>query len=96
MAIVLHWLAQARSYSELAVFYAIGRSAVAETVHEGVTILQDSLFQRLFFPTGPELERVVSFEALCGLPFAMLCWSFGRHIYAHEEAIGVWGHILLL
>ena len=33
MAIVLHWLAQASSYSKLAAMYAIGKSTVAEIVH---------------------------------------------------------------
>ena len=70
MAIVLHWLAQASSYSELAAMYAIGRSTVAEIVHEGVNIRRDKLVPEVIrFPTGPELERVmVDFEALCGLP----------------------------
>ena len=39
MAIVLHWLAQASSYSELAAMYAIGKSTVAAIVHDGITIL---------------------------------------------------------
>ena len=70
MAIVLHWLAQASSYLELAAMYAIGRSTVAEIVREGVPILWDKLVLEVIrFPTWPQLERVmVDFEALCGLP----------------------------
>ena len=70
IAIVLHWLAQASSFSELAALYAIGKSTVATIVHEGVTILWERLVPEVvLFPTGQELDRVmVDFEALCGLP----------------------------
>ena len=70
VAIVLHWLAQASSFSELAALYAIGKSTVATIVHEGVTILRERLVPEvILFPTGQELDRVmVDFEALCGLP----------------------------
>ena len=65
MAIVLHWLAQASSYSELAAMYAIGKSTVAAIVHDGITILRDKLVtEAIHFPTGPELDWVmVKFEA---------------------------------
>ena len=65
MAIVLHWLAQASSYSELAAMYAIGKSTVAAIVHDGITILRDKLVtEAIHFPAGPELDRVmVNFEA---------------------------------
>ena len=70
IAIVLHWLAQASSFSELAALYAIGKSTVATIVHEGVTILRERLVPEvILFPTGQELDQVmVDFEALCGLP----------------------------
>ena len=70
IAIVLHWLAQASSFSELAALYAIDKSTVATIVHEGVTILQERLAPEvILFPTGQELDWViVDFEALCWLP----------------------------
>ena len=70
MAILLHWLAQASSFSELAAMYAIGKSTVAVVVHEGITILRERLVPEvILFPTGQELDRVmIDFEALCGLP----------------------------
>ena len=70
IAIVLHWLAQASSVSELAALYAIGKSTVTTIVHEGITILRGRLVPEvILFPTGQELDRVmVDFEALCGLP----------------------------
>ena len=70
IAIVLHWLAQASSFSELAALYATGKSTVATIAHEGVTILRDRLVPEvILFPTGQELDWVmVDFEALYGLP----------------------------
>lgn len=71
MAIVLHWLAQASSYSELAAMYAIGKSTVVAIVREGVTILWDmqACPEVILFPTGQELDRVmVDCQALCRLP----------------------------
>ena len=70
LAIVLHWLAQANSYSELAAMYAIGKSTVVAIAHEGIAILCDRLVpEAILFPTGRELDQVmVDFEALCGLP----------------------------
>ena len=70
LAIVLHWLAQANSYSELAAMYAIGKSTVVAIAHEGIAILRERLVpEAILFPTGRELDQVmVDFEALCGLP----------------------------
>ena len=70
IAIVLHWLAQASSFSELAVLYAIGKSTVVSIVHEGVMIFRARLVSEVIrFPTGHELDQVmVDFETLCGLP----------------------------
>jgi hypothetical protein len=69
LAIVLHWLGQGSSYSELAALYAVGQSTVVSIVHN----LNDELRQRLIpeaihFPTGQELQQVmVDFEDLCGV-----------------------------
>ena len=53
IAIVLHWLAQASSVSELAALYTIGKSTVTTIVHEGVTILRQRLVPEvILFPTG--------------------------------------------
>ena len=70
LAVVLHWLAQASSFSELAALYGIGKSTVVALVHQGIAILRERLFHdAIKFPTGPELEQViVDFESLCGLP----------------------------
>ena len=70
LAMVLHWLAQASSFSELAALYGIAKSTVVAIVHQGITILHEKLVhEAILFPTGPELEQVmVDFEALCGLP----------------------------
>ena len=70
MAITLHCLAQASSFSELGAVYAIGKSTVAAVVHESITILRERLVPVVIpFPTGQELEQFkVNFEALCGLP----------------------------
>ena len=70
LAVVLHWPAQASSFSELAVLYGIAKSTVVAIVHQGITILQEKLVhEAILFPTGPELEQVMlDFEALCGLP----------------------------
>ena len=70
MATVLHWLAQASNYSELAAMSATGKSTVAAIVHEGITSLQDNLASEVIcFPPRPELEQVmINFEAVCGLP----------------------------
>ena len=70
LAIILHWLAQAKSYSKLAAMYAIGKSTVVAIAHEGIAILRERLVpEAILFPTGRELNQVmVDFEALCGLP----------------------------
>ena len=70
LAVVLHWLAQASSFSELAALYGIGKSTVVTLVHQGIAILRERLvLDAIKFPTGPELEQViVDFESLCGLP----------------------------
>ena len=70
LAIVLHWLAQANSYSELAAMYTVGKSTVVAIAHEGIAILREKLVpEAILFPTGQELDQVmVDFEALCGLP----------------------------
>ena len=67
---VLHWLAQAGRFSELAAFYAIGKSTVVALVHQGIAILSERLVHdAILFPTSPELEQVmVDFQSLCGLP----------------------------
>ena len=71
LAIVLHWLAHASSFSQLAALYAIGKSTVVSIVHQGIDILREKLTPNaILFPTASELEQVmVDFEALCGLPF---------------------------
>ena len=57
LAIVLHWLAQANSYSKLAAMYAIGKSMVVAIAHEGIAILRDWLVpEAILFPTGRELD----------------------------------------
>ena len=70
LAVVLHWLAQASSFSELAALYAIGKSTVVAVVHQGIAILRERLVHdAILFPTGAELEQVMlDFESLCGLP----------------------------
>ena len=69
LAVVLHWLAQASSFSELAALYAIGKSTVVAVVHQGIAILHERLVHdAIRFPTGAELEQVMlNFESLCGL-----------------------------
>ena len=69
LAMVLHWLAQASSFSELAALYAIGKSTVVALVHQGIAILRERLVHDAkLFPTGPELEQImVDFQSLCGL-----------------------------
>ena len=71
LAIVLHWLAHASSFSQLAVLYAVGKSTVVSIVHQGIDVLREKLTPNtILFPTASELEQVmVDFEALCGLPF---------------------------
>ena len=68
--VVLHWLAQASSFSELAALYGIAKFTVVAIVHQDITILREKLVhEAILFPTGSELEQVmVDFEALCGLP----------------------------
>lgn len=70
LAIVLHWLAQASSFAQLAALYAIGKSTVVAVVHQGVDVLRAKFVpEAIRFPTGSELDQVmVDFEALCGLP----------------------------
>ena len=70
LAIVLHWLAQASSFAQIAALYAIGKSTVVAVVHQGIDVLRVKLVpEAICFPTGSELEQVlVDFEALCGLP----------------------------
>ena len=70
LAIVLHWLAQASSFAQIAALYAIGKSTVVAVVHQGIDVLRVKLVpEAIRFPTGSELEQVlVDFEALCGLP----------------------------
>ena len=43
LAIVLHWLAQSNSYSELAAMYAVGKSTVVAIAHEGIALLREKL-----------------------------------------------------
>ena len=53
LAIVLHWLAQANSYSELVAMYAIGKSTVVANAHERIAILRERLVpDAILFPTG--------------------------------------------
>ena len=60
LAVVLHWLAQASSLSELAALYAIGKSTVVAVVHQGIAILHERLVHdAILFPTGAELEQVM-------------------------------------
>ena len=70
LAIVLHWLAQASSFAQIAALYAIGKSTVVAVVYQGIDVLHVKLVpEAIRFPTGSELEQVmVDFEALCGLP----------------------------
>ena len=70
LAIVLHWLAHAPSFSQLAAMYALGKSTVISVVHQGIDILRDRLTPNaIVFPMASELQQVmVDFEALCGLP----------------------------
>ena len=67
---VLHWLAQASSFSELAALYAIGKYTVVALANQGIAILRERLVHDvILFPTGPDLEQVmVDFQSLCGLP----------------------------
>ena len=70
LAIVLHWLAQASSFAQIAALYAIGKSTVVAVIHQSIDILRGKLVpEAIRFPTVSELEQVlVDFEALCGLP----------------------------
>ena len=43
LAIVLHWLARAPSFSQLAAMYALGKSTVISVVHQGIDILHERL-----------------------------------------------------
>ena len=38
LAIVLHWLAQASSFAQIAALYAIGKSTVVAMVHQGIDV----------------------------------------------------------
>ena len=69
LAVVLHWLPQASSFSKLAALYAIGKSTVVAVVHQGIAILHERLVHDvILFPTGAELEHVMlDFESLYGL-----------------------------
>ena len=69
-AILLHWLAQNLSFSQLAALYAIAKSTAIMIVHEGVSNLHQNLVpSSIKFPVGPELDQVIcDFEELCGLP----------------------------
>ena len=65
LAIVLHWLAQANSYSELAAMYAVGKSTVVAIAHEGIAILLEKLVPKaILFPTGRELNQATSLVSL--------------------------------
>ena len=57
LAIVLHWLAQASSFAQIAALYAIGKSTVVAVVHQGIDVLRVKLVpEAIRFPTGSELE----------------------------------------
>ena len=84
---MLHWLAQASSFAQLAALYAIGKSTVVAVVHQGVDVLRAKFVpEAIRFPTGSELDQVmVDFEALCGLPccggaLALSCPSGSQQI----------------
>ena len=70
LAIVLHWLAHAPSFSQLAAMHALGKSTVLSVVHQGVDILGERLTPNaILFPMAFEFQQVlVDFETLCGLP----------------------------
>ena len=93
---MLHWLAQASSFAQIAALYAIGKSTVVAVVYQGIDVLRVKLVpEAIRFPTGSELEQVmVDFEALCGLPCSD--GALGRHIYAHQEACRIRTYLLLL
>lgn len=69
-AIVIHWLAQDLSFTQLARIYCVGKSTAVCIVHLGVSVPREHLVpESILFPTGPELSQVIcDFEALCGLP----------------------------
>ena len=70
IAVVINWLAQATSFSQIAALYAVGKSTVVAVVLQGITIFREKLVPEvILFPTEPELHQVmVDFESLCGLP----------------------------
>jgi len=102
IAIVLHWLAQANSFSELAALYAIDKSTVATIVHEGVAILQERLVPEvILFPTGQELGRVmVDLEACVGChavvePWMAHSWpwkSLQPDTHKEGSGAGIWSN----
>ena len=60
LAVALHCLAQASSFSELVALYAIGKSTVMAVVHQGIAILHERLVHdAILFPTSVELEQVM-------------------------------------
>ena len=70
LAIVLHWLPHAPSFSQLATMFTLGKSTVVSVVHQGIDILCERLTpSAILFPTVFELQQVmVNLEALCRLP----------------------------
>ena len=70
LAIVLHWLAHALSFSQLTAMHALAKSTVITVVHQGIDILHERLTPNaILFSMASELQQVmVDFEALCGLP----------------------------
>ena len=56
---MLHWLAQASSFAQIAAWYAIGKSTVA-AVHQGIDVLRVKLVpEAMYLLTGSELEHVM-------------------------------------
>ena len=52
LAIVLHWLAQASRFAQIAALYAIGKSTVVAVVHQSIDVLRVKLVpEAIRFPT---------------------------------------------
>ena len=70
MAIILHWLAQCLSFSQVSAMYAIAKSTSVAIIHEGIHVLLERLVpESIKFPTGKELDQVMcDLESLCGMP----------------------------
>ena len=79
MAVFLHWMAHGNTMEDLADTYSLGTSTVHGMIHDGLALFESIVSDAIVFPTGRELEQVLTILEAC---------TFGR------DAAELWTELL--